>query len=186
MFSSRNKGFTLIELLVVISIISLLSTVVLASLGNARAKARDAQRKLIVKQLQTALELYRNDKGGLYPLSGAAVGGPCNAMLNVWNTSMEPACWGLLAQELQPYLPTLSVDPRQSPANGTAGPSTANTYGFAYVSYGTGNAGTWGCTAQRYYVIIYRSETTNGNTLVGCDGVSVINYGPGLVTVGII
>ncbi len=40
-----RKGFTLIELLVVISIISLLSSVVLASLNSARAKARLAAGK---------------------------------------------------------------------------------------------------------------------------------------------
>jgi prepilin-type N-terminal cleavage/methylation domain-containing protein len=40
--SSSKKGFTLIELLVVISIISLLSSIVLASLNAARTKARIA------------------------------------------------------------------------------------------------------------------------------------------------
>jgi len=34
----KKKGFTLIELLVVVAIISLLSSVVLASLSSARAK----------------------------------------------------------------------------------------------------------------------------------------------------
>ena len=62
----NNSGFTLIELLVVISIISLLSSIVLSSVNTARARARDTQRIMIIKQLQNALELYRSDKG-LYP-----------------------------------------------------------------------------------------------------------------------
>lgn len=65
----QNKGFTLIELLVVIAIIGILSSVVLASLNTARAKARDTARKSDLKQLQTALELYYNSNGN-YPSGG--------------------------------------------------------------------------------------------------------------------
>jgi prepilin-type N-terminal cleavage/methylation domain-containing protein len=69
----KNKGFTLIELLVVISIISLLSTIVLASLNTAREKSKAAALVHNLKQLQLALELYKNDTGK-YPYEDVAVG----------------------------------------------------------------------------------------------------------------
>lgn len=65
-----QMGFTLIELLVVISIIGLLSSVVLASLNNARAKARDATRLSEVIQIRNAVNLYYADNGGFPPVSG--------------------------------------------------------------------------------------------------------------------
>jgi type II secretion system protein G len=58
-----NRGFTLIELLVVIAIIGVLSSVVLASLNSARAKARDANRSASIRQVQIALELYYDSNG---------------------------------------------------------------------------------------------------------------------------
>ncbi len=60
------RGFTLIELLVVIAIIGLLSSVVLASLNSARAKARDAKRYSDLHSIQLGLELYYSDRG-TYP-----------------------------------------------------------------------------------------------------------------------
>lgn len=68
MRQEKNKSFTLIELLVVIAIIGLLASTVFASLGSARAKARDARRMSDLKQIQTALELYSSQYGG-YPSS---------------------------------------------------------------------------------------------------------------------
>ena len=56
-----KKGFTLIELLVVVSIIGILTTLLSANLNAARERARDAQRKSDLRNIQTALRLYYND-----------------------------------------------------------------------------------------------------------------------------
>lgn len=71
---TKSRGFTLIELLVVISIIGLLSSIVLASLNTARAKARDTKRIANVREMQKAIELYY-DKNGYYPGSPLVQGG---------------------------------------------------------------------------------------------------------------
>lgn len=73
-FRSRNKGFTLIELLVVIAIIGILASVILASLNSAREKARDARRKSDLRQISTALELYK-DKYDTYIVAGGGASG---------------------------------------------------------------------------------------------------------------
>jgi len=57
-----SKGFTLIELLVVIGIIGILTGLVTVNLQGARERARDAQRKGDLDQVQKALELYKNDQ----------------------------------------------------------------------------------------------------------------------------
>jgi prepilin-type N-terminal cleavage/methylation domain-containing protein len=63
---SNQGGFTLIELLVVVAIISLLSSIVLASLKEAREKAKISKLRSEMNQLLTAIELYKTDKG-YYP-----------------------------------------------------------------------------------------------------------------------
>jgi len=58
----NKRAFTLIELLVVIAIIGILANISVIALQNARAKSRDAKRAGDMKQVQTALELFFNDK----------------------------------------------------------------------------------------------------------------------------
>ena len=106
----KNRGFTLIELLVVIAIIGMLSSVILASLNSARAKARDSKRTASIRQIQTALELYYNDNGfyissaDVTPLSsslGALVPNyisslptsPSGADYHYYTASVNPAPW---------------------------------------------------------------------------------------------
>lgn len=54
----KNKGFTLIELLLVVSVISLLSSVIMASLGDARGKAKLAVVKQEIDSIKKEAEIY--------------------------------------------------------------------------------------------------------------------------------
>lgn len=65
-FLSNKKGFTMIELIVAFAIIGILVTIVYASVGESRKKARDVQRVSDLQQVQLALRLYK-DVHGFYP-----------------------------------------------------------------------------------------------------------------------
>src|SRR5665811_326922 len=65
-----KKGFTLIELLIVVAIIGVLATLLMSNFVGVRQRGRDAERKSDLRQMQSALEMYRADNG-LYPLTAA-------------------------------------------------------------------------------------------------------------------
>lgn len=65
---SWTAGFTLIELMVVIAIIGILTGLVGGNYLSSRARARDAERKNDLRQVQSALEMYHNDNGR-YPVA---------------------------------------------------------------------------------------------------------------------
>jgi len=62
LLNKNKKGFTLLELLIVITIIGILAALLLVNFINIRQRGRDAQRKSNIRQIQTALELYRSDQ----------------------------------------------------------------------------------------------------------------------------
>mgnify|MGYP001585339710 CR=1 FL=1 len=114
-----SLGFTLIELLVVISIISLLSSMILAVFNTARGRARDARRISDLKSIATALELYFDDNVG-YPAPAQGLGN--------WSGHCDP--WGnndTYITGISRYLATLPRDPRFD----------SNTLCYAYNSNGT-------------------------------------------------
>ncbi len=81
-----QPGFTLIELLVVISILGLLAGLVVSNMAGARERARDAERKSDLKEIQKALQMYKQDKAG-YPLS--AEGGDMSVLADLSSTYMK-------------------------------------------------------------------------------------------------
>ncbi len=126
----NQRGFTLIELLVVIAIIGILSSVVLASLNTARAKARDAKRFSDLRQIKIALELYY-DSNNSYPA--------CTAF-SPWNGANwgngSPSC---LYNALVPtYISSLSADPtnKEGGTGNYLGDNAPTDQGYVYNSDG--------------------------------------------------
>jgi len=64
---SLRNGFTIIELLVVIAIIGILAAVVMVSLNSAREKAKVARVQSDVRNLMSAVEMYKNDNNDTVP-----------------------------------------------------------------------------------------------------------------------
>lgn len=62
-----RRGFTLIELIIVIGILSILASIVLASLNVVRIKSRDSRRTTDIRNLQIALGAYANANSSSYP-----------------------------------------------------------------------------------------------------------------------
>ncbi len=153
--NNKKSAFTLIELLVVVSIISLLSSVVLASLNSARMKARDTRRIADLSQIRLALEFYF-DANGYYPESGC--GWDCNGYRYSNNGS-----WDALATDLAPYIKSLPKDPINSPVSCGPWHLTYDCYSYAY-----GNVGRTSIRAQ--YDLTARLEDPNHAQRCGVRG----------------
>jgi prepilin-type N-terminal cleavage/methylation domain-containing protein len=67
MRGGTRRGFTLIELLVTISIIAMLATLLMPTLGKAMAKARTTACVGNLRSLGVAVQSYANDHDGRYP-----------------------------------------------------------------------------------------------------------------------
>lgn len=63
----RPKGFSLIELMVTVAIIAVLSAVASLGYSQIRKNARDAQRQMVMKDMEASLELYRTANFGFIP-----------------------------------------------------------------------------------------------------------------------
>jgi prepilin-type N-terminal cleavage/methylation domain-containing protein len=166
--TQTKRGFTLIELLVVIAIIGILSSVVLASLGTARQKARDATRISDMKNIQLALELYY-DSLQAYPanLEGAPLGTDANLSSAPSPTNVEGKLLGAASgvpalAGFPTFIPRIPSDPSGSPAD----------Y-YRYIGT-TGNAECVAAAGCQGYVLGATLETAN-NVLGTDDDTVAIN-----------
>ena len=99
----KNKfGFTLPQLLIVIAIIGILSSMSWVSYQGLQPKARDAHRKIDLRNLSQAVEMYSNDHPDEgYPL----VAGDCISISDLEERGIK------LREAISPYLPEIPLDP---------------------------------------------------------------------------
>lgn len=117
-FNFPQKSFTLIELLVVIAVLSLLSSIIIGSLNQARAKSRDSKRVQDLLQVRNALELYRADHGRYPPTFDSPVE-VTNMHLDCWDCEADNVFYdvsrlggvGPLGTGIAPYLNPRPTDP---------------------------------------------------------------------------
>jgi len=160
---SQARGFTLIELLVVIAIIGLLSSIVLASLNTARAKARNASYLSQLDEYQKALTMYFADHGS-YPniVRWACIG--------TGYTNSGGGCWGSTYTKTS-SLSTAFQNALKPYINVAATPAPTN-LGYGAL-YGTSDGGK---TYDLIYVLEgdidcpkgYAHNTLNSGTLTEC------------------
>ena len=134
---SNKSGFTLIELLVVIAIIAMLASVILASLSNARAKARDARRLADMHSIQTALEEYMSTYGH-YP-DAINNGGVINC--GGWEISSGSGFLNSLVSA--GFLPSSIKDPSKD--------GTLNCGNYRYFHY---NPSAYGCPGNTSFYVL--------------------------------
>lgn len=145
-----KRGFTLIELLVVIAIIGVLSSVVIASLNQARAKSRDAVRKSDLHQIQLALELYYDSYGG-YPSSAW----PNVNYVITYSLALEP--------KMLQFITKFPKDPNGADCYNNA---------YLYISnvYNDGSSNNAKATTYVLYATLENQNVSNlGNPLAGID-----------------
>ncbi len=123
----REHGFTLIELLVVVAIIGVLSALLMSNFISVRQRARDAQRKSDVRQIQSALELYRADTGA-YPNQIVGSNGSSYTL---------GACAAAFSYSSTTYIRSLPCDPMYV-KNGTTNWYNGGNYFYEQLGGGTG------------------------------------------------
>ncbi len=148
-----QSGFSLLEIVTVVAIIGILAAAGISSYQELRERSRDAQRAAALKQLQIAIENYK-DTYGEYPdgcASGSSWSGNVRAGSFKCTNANEDFILGLVPE----FMPALPRDPLYN--------SAPSNYGYLYRTDGTN---------QSYKLLVHRtveSETIDwGHPLARC------------------
>jgi prepilin-type N-terminal cleavage/methylation domain-containing protein len=104
--NKTKKGFTLIELLVTIAIIAIISASIgIISVPGNLKKGRDNKRITNLEAVRSALEQYRADNSGVYPVAAT-----WTDLKNVLNVYIDNSSFPVDPLSTQSYLYVSSLD----------------------------------------------------------------------------
>lgn len=134
----------MIELLTVIAIIGILTALLTVSFISVRQRARDTQRKADIKQIQSALELYRADNDS-YPTTAGVLPTTCGSAFIFNSVTYMPK------YPCDPSTAALYVYSQTSSTSYVIGSCLENTND---IKDGTATKPAWmpACTPAYYYV----------------------------------
>ncbi len=69
----KKEGFSLVELTIVVLIIGILAAIAIPSFMGSSAKAKQNEAQLILKQIYTMQQAYRQEKDTYYPSDGSTI-----------------------------------------------------------------------------------------------------------------
>lgn len=99
------KGFTLVEMIVVVAIFTILTSIILAAMSGAKARARDARRKEDLNEIRKAVQLYESNNHEFPGISGTP-----NCLSGCDSTQAQPWIPGLTSE----YIPVVPFDASNS------------------------------------------------------------------------
>lgn len=155
-FKIKKRGFTLVELMVAIAIIGVLTAIVTVAFGVAQKHARDANRKIDLKDIGFALARYKAQYGTYPPSKPQTSCGGTDS----WAES-NGSCggqWLTTDANFYTFMPKVPIDPVNTGAN--AGWGDGN-YVYSY------SPSQW--TAQGYqdYELVAQLETVGDKDSCG-------------------
>lgn len=142
--SNKRKGFSLVELVIVVVIIAIIGAIAIPRMSRGAAGAADSALVGNLKTIRSAIELFANEHGGLYP--GLKADGTTDyttvvAQITQYSTDTGTTSATKTATAIYgPYIRSLPALPVGTTRKGSSGIAAADAAGIGWIYNATTGA----------------------------------------------